>query len=140
MSKTSDRAEVLSLAIARHFEKEPKWKDWEVGETPWQFYIRSTMCVSDGGFWEVYRDVEKDETDAFEHARSITEPEIAMRLLKELLAKDFSVRGSFMTVDGARFLFAYRIMDWDGDCFVTEKELSLAIAEAVVKAFNLEVG
>lgn len=131
MSKTSDRAEVLSLAIARHFEKEPKFND-----------CGDLRVKSLDGFW-IGREAGysyTSEWDAIREPRSVTEPEIAMKLLKELLAKDFSVRGSFMTVDGARFLFAYRIMDWDGDCFVTEKELSLAIAEAVVKAFNLEVG
>jgi len=120
---SDERIKALSLAIAREMEPEPMWKDWLSDETAWQFYIRSTQCVSDGGFWEVYRDP-ATEDDATKHAIPITNPAVAIRLLKELIVVDYGIDD----LEDGHESFGFR-----------PEMLELTIAEAFVRARNLEV-
>lgn len=124
MSKTSDRAEVLSLAIARHFEKEPTWS-----AEP----LIPMWLTSDGGFWLRWTGEEMPNTQP----RSITEPEIAMKLLGILFR-----RSGF--TDVGRLISDQSKMDRPSEIafsdWWTDERIKVAIAEAVVKAFNLEVG
>lgn len=68
----------LSEFIALRHEERPTWTKWMHDILSWQ--------ASDGGWWFGYRDDPSDDVEPIEkHARSILEPEIAMRLLRELL-------------------------------------------------------
>ena len=121
--------EELSQKIAESFEPTPAWKDWQDGETHWQFYIRSTMCVSDGGYWEVFRAL--DEDDATKHPRPYDDPEITVRLLRWLIA-NFTVlvvHKDYVRAEPA--LGKY----YEGNAY--GEDIARAIAEVVAKARGL---
>lgn len=120
MSKTSDRTEVLSVAIARHFEKEPDLPSTIDDDTP---------DCSPKGYWVLRSRPNWHWAPMFK----VTDAAYAMKLLKELLAK----RSIAFNCVGYSPM---EIEVFGVGRFAIDVSLELAIAEAVAKAFNLEVG
>ena len=109
MTKAMTRIEALSLAIARHFEPEPKW------------VVKEAMHTSIGGWWVMW------EAPV---ARPITDPEIFVRLLKALLDAGTVI---VFRKSGLEAFYA------DGSIDELRLPPEEAVAEASVKAFGVKV-
>ncbi len=115
--------EKLSLAIARHFEPEPKWDTADI-ENGW-----SRPPVSKGGFWTLSHMQERIHI-----ARSHREPEVAMMLLKALQS------GGVLTIGKQEVdAFAQWFVGVHTRPFEFAGELEDAIALAFIAAHKLEV-
>jgi len=128
MSKTSDRVQALSLAIAERYE--PLKDNLELFEGSYHGEH------SELGWWE-WMSEDWTEDECHWQARSIAEPEIAMRLLKELLLKHHgSIAGDTWSSEAQQWT------EFSGHAGFRPfhgSSLELAIAEAFAKSVNLEV-
>lgn len=145
---TSEMSEErLSLLIAEFLEPSPTWKDWWEGESAWQFYIRSTECVSDGGCWEVYRadnEADDDNDEALKHPRNmVTDPAMTVMLMEKLgemwTTITLSKRGVRISVRTKRIPLGHQgaryIIKW-----VKGETLGRAVCEVFAQANGLGEG
>lgn len=122
------REQQLSLAIARHLEPEPKWtphsaRSWHIPED----------FISDGRYW---RETWHAGIKTGEEPRSITEPEVFVKLVKALSEKASVTLGQYQGIlqgDGKFFCGRFDLP------FEFGSTLELAVAEAFVKCFRVRL-